>query len=115
MDTITTTTTTTATTVMSNDEMNGDAFVAEAEKKILIAEAQKKMMPGGVGNENNVVVEAAELYDKAAIQYKLDKNCTSFVQRKTRALLHVHPTPPGDSRSLPYIHHARRTQRLRPN
>jgi hypothetical protein len=54
---------------MSNNELKGDALVAEAEKK----------MSGGVGTEKGTAIEAAELYEAAAVHYKLDKKCTPFV------------------------------------
>jgi hypothetical protein len=51
-------TTTTTTAVTSNNELEGDALVAEAEKR---------MSGGGVDNEKDTTaIEAAELYEEAA-------------------------------------------------
>ncbi|MFA6159272.1 MAG: hypothetical protein WC763_06640 [Candidatus Paceibacterota bacterium] len=55
-----TTATPTAPAVTSNNELKGDALVAEAEKK----------MSGGVGNEKDTAI-ADELYEAAAVHYKL--------------------------------------------
>jgi alpha-soluble NSF attachment protein len=53
---------------MSSNELKGDAFVSEADKK---------MAGGGLfsffGNKKEKARDAAELYDKAANTYKLDK------------------------------------------
>lgn len=55
---------------MSSKELQGDAFVSEAEKK---------MSGGGFfgffGSKKDKAREAAELYDKAANVYKLEKKC----------------------------------------
>jgi hypothetical protein len=56
---------------MSSNELKGDAFLAEAEKKV---------SGGGFmsffGSKKDKAREGAELCDKAANTYKLDKKCT---------------------------------------
>jgi len=68
---------------MSSNELKGDAFVAEAEKK---------MTGGGFmsffGNKKDKAREAAELYDKAANQYKLDKKWSKAGAAYVRAAEH---------------------------
>lgn len=55
---------------MSSNELKGDAFMAEADKK---------MSGGGFfsffGSKKDKAREAAELYEKAANTFKLDKKC----------------------------------------
>lgn len=67
-----------STVAMSSNELKGDAFVSEAEKK---------MTGGGFfgglfgGSKKEKAREAAEIFDKAANAYKLDKKCTIPIPR----------------------------------
>lgn len=68
---------------MSSNELGGDALVSEANKKM--AEAG---LPSFLGNKNDRTREVADLYEKAANMYKLDKKCTIDMTRFCACSLH---------------------------